>query len=85
MLAAAERLGWNPTRKADVLARDGDAVRSDAVDPAEIPYPCLVSCDVFFGKNKTVRMTDYASAGKLWSSSDRFAVWLPARFLKAEE
>lgn len=82
MLAAAERLGWRDGDEKVIFEPNGGVVASLAVDRAEIPYPCLVSCDVLLGNDQRIRMTDYASSGKLWSGSDRIAVWLPARFEK---
>ena len=85
MLAATERLGWSDCDKKIIFEQDGEKVASLAVDPAEIPYSCLVSCDIFLKKNQKIRMTDYSSSGKLWSRSDRVAVWLPVRFVKCKK
>lgn len=82
MLAATERLGWNDFSKSVIYEQDGDNILSSEIDHDEIPYPCLVSCDVLLENDQKIRMTDYASSGKLWSRSDRIAVWLPARFEK---
>ena len=80
MLAAAERLGWDPDLDSLISTEDGGAIPALAVDSSEIPYPCMVACDLLVGEQSRLRLTDYASAGKQWSSTDRLAVWLPARF-----
>lgn len=82
MLAATERLGWSDCDEKIIFEQDGEKVASFAVDSTEIPYNCLVSCDILLKNNQKVRMTDYGSSGKLWSRSDRIAVWLSVRFIK---
>ena len=50
---------------ADVCLTDNDSV----------PFDHIVAAKVKLKDNKYIIMTDYASAGKLWSEKSKMAVW----------
>ena len=39
-------------------------------------YPCIVQAEVSLKNGESMLMTDYSSAGKLWSNESRMATWL---------
>jgi len=74
MLAQENRLGYNVDDAADF------AVNADgSVDLYEtefnVPYKHLMAFDVKLTDGSRMTLTDYASAGKLWTEESKMAVW----------
>mgnify|MGYP003439336881 CR=1 FL=1 len=42
----------------------------------DIPYNCVVKADVPLSNGGYMTVTDYSSAGKLWSEESKMAVWM---------
>ena len=79
MLALDNRLGNNVDDLLNIeIDKDGYV---NAVFPqTEIaPYNHIVELIIPTTDNSDVRLTDYASAGKLWSEESKMAVWLKAK------
>ena len=76
MLAQENRLGYSVDDPIDpVIGEDGyvDVVLPET-DTA--PYPHLLEVQIPLADGKTQTVTDYASAGKLWTEESKMAVWM---------
>ncbi|MBR5587124.1 MAG: glycoside hydrolase family 127 protein [Clostridia bacterium] len=74
MLAMENRLGYSVDDAIDVKIENGfvDAKLTDK----EIPFDAIVKAEIPLTDGKTITVTDYASAGKLWTDESKMAVWL---------
>lgn len=77
-LAADRRLGRNPEAAVHVNRADR-TLSAQPVPPAAVPYPCMAAFRVQLPQ-ESLLLTDYASAGRLWSRESEAAAWLPARY-----
>ena len=46
------------------------------IENSEIPYECILGVKVPLNNGEYVKLSDYASAGKLWTEENKMAVWL---------
>lgn len=76
MLALDSRLGIDPENPVSINIGDDGYV--DAIIPeADLaPYRHIVEVSIPTKDNSYFRVTDYASAGKLWTEESKIAVWL---------
>lgn len=75
MLAQENRLGYSVDDPVSVKVNDDgyiDAVLSDD----GIPYEHVIGAKVPLADNRSMILTDYASAGKLWTDESKMAVWM---------
>ena len=72
-LCADEKRGKRPDSVFDILEEDGKIAAVQREDVTN----CLVAFEVRSQKQETFILTDYASAGRDWSSD--IAVWLPTK------
>ena len=75
MLAQENRLGYSVDDPIDplVAADDTVAVRFPETDKA--PYPHIIELEIPLKDGSYQTVTDYASAGKLWTEESKMAVW----------
>ena len=73
MLAQDSRLGYSVDDPISPVVKD-DCMKA-LESTRDIPYPCIVKIDIPTADGY-VTLTDYASAGKLWSDDDKIAVWI---------
>ena len=74
MLAQDSRLGYSLDEPTPFLVREDGYV--DGYEcTKELPYKAIVSLELPTDSGR-VTLTDYASAGKLWSDESRIAVWM---------
>ena len=73
MLAEDERLGYSADTPITVADKSGYA-EVTLVDSSE--YPAILTAEVALEGGKTITLTDYASAGKVWNNGKRIAVWM---------
>ena len=74
MLAQDSRLGYSLDEPTAFLVREDGYV--DGYEcTTELPYSAIVSLELPTESGR-VTLTDYASAGKLWSDESRIAVWM---------
>lgn len=78
-LAQENRLGYN-VDEATAFAIDADGY-VDAIVPedSKAPFKTLVEVEVPLKDGSKVLLTDYASAGKLWTEESKMAVWMLAK------
>jgi hypothetical protein len=74
MLAQENRLGYSVDDPIDILVNEDGSVSTIAFDK-KTPYPCIIALEVPTDKGNML-LTDYASAGKLWTDESKMAVWM---------
>ena len=75
MLAQENRLGYDVESPVDISINETGYV--DAIETnKEIPYACIVKCDIPTTDGDYMTVTDYSSAGKLWTEENKMAVWM---------
>jgi len=76
MLAQENRLGYSVDDPIDVLVNTDGTV--DAVLPETdiAPYPHILEMQIPLRSGEYMTVTDYASAGKLWTEESKMAVWM---------
>ena len=74
MLAQDSRLGYSTDDAIDVKVNADGYV--DVTDAENIPYENIVSAKVPLTDGSFMTVTDYSSAGKLWTEESKIAVWM---------
>ena len=74
MLAQDSRLGYSPDDAIEVKVNADGYV--DVTDAENIPYENIVSAKVPLTDGSFMTVTDYSSAGKLWTEESKIAVWM---------
>ncbi|MBR2650820.1 MAG: hypothetical protein IKD45_04095, partial [Clostridia bacterium] len=75
MLAQENRLGYSVDKPIEVLVNDDGYVDVE-LSSGVAPYKNIVEAKVPLKNGKKMTVTDYASAGKLWSEESKMAVWM---------
>lgn len=75
MLAQENRLGYSVDNAIDIKV-DADGYVDVLLTNKDIPYNCVVKADVPLSNGGYMTVTDYSSAGKLWSEESKMAVWM---------
>ena len=73
MLAQDERLGYSTDTPITVTDKNGFA---DVTLTENHVYPAILTVEASLEGGKTITLTDYASAGKVWNNGKRVAVWM---------
>ena len=76
MLAKENRLGYSVEDAMDLKINPDETVDAELIDNSEIPYECILGVKVPLQDGTYVKLSDYASAGKLWTEENKMAVWL---------
>ena len=76
VLAQESRLGYSVDEAIDVLVGEDGYV--DVTFPREeiAPYEKILEVAVPLSDGRNMHVTDYASAGKLWSKESKMAAWM---------
>ncbi len=75
VLAQESRLGYSVDEPVDILT-DGEHVNATLPAQELAPYPHILEVEIPLRNGTSMRLTDYASAGKLWSDESRMAAWI---------
>ncbi|MBR5518111.1 MAG: glycoside hydrolase family 127 protein [Clostridia bacterium] len=75
MLAQDSRLGYSTDDAIEVKV-NADGYVDVAEADGNIPYESIVSAKVPLADGKFMTVTDYSSAGKLWTEESKIAVWM---------
>jgi len=75
MFAQENRLGYS-VDDAIEIASDGKYIEITVNEKQEAPYVNIVEARVPLSNGENILVTDYASAGKLWSEESKMAVWM---------
>ena len=76
MLAQDNRLGYSVDEPVSVDVDSSGHADVCLTDNDSVPFDNIVAAKVKLKDNKYIIMTDYASAGKLWSEKSKMAVWI---------
>lgn len=76
MLALDSRLGIDPDTPVSIDIGDDGYVNAVIPESDMAPYQHIVEVCIPTKDNSYFRVTDYASAGKLWTEESKMAVWL---------
>ena len=74
MLAQDSRLGYDPAKPISVLVGPDGYVDVTVPDKDSVKHAHILEARVPLENGKTITLTDYSSAGKIWT--DSIAVWL---------
>lgn len=74
MLAQDNRLGYSTDEGIEVKVNADGYV--DVEDADDIPYEYIVKANVPLKDGTFMKVTDYSSAGKLWTEESKIAVWM---------
>lgn len=74
MLAQDSRLGYSPDDAIEVKVNADGYV--DVTEADNIPYEYIVGAKVPLADGSFMNVTDYSSAGKLWTEESKMAVWM---------
>ena len=75
MLAQENRLGYSVDDSVDIKV-DDDGYVDVVLTNDEIPFECVVKAGVPLCNGNYMTVSDYASAGKLWTDESKMAVWM---------
>lgn len=74
MLAQDNRLGYSVDDAVEVKVNEDGYV--DIKDTDDVPYEYIVKAEVPLKDGTFMKVTDYSSAGKLWTEESKMAVWI---------
>lgn len=76
MLAQENRLGYSVDEPVSVQVNEDGTVDAVLAEKDIAPYPHMVEVNVPLADGSYMTVTDYASAGKLWTEESKMAVWM---------
>jgi DUF1680 family protein len=76
MLAQDQRLGYSVDQPISPIVETDGTVAAEILPKASVPYPHLVALQIPLKGGSFQTLTDYSSAGKLWTEESKMAVWL---------
>ena len=75
-LAQDSRNGYSVDEPADIKIEDGGYVEVIIPKESTVQYPHIVEANIPLANGEYMMVTDYASAGKLWSEQSKMAAWI---------
>ncbi len=76
ILAQKNRLGYSVDEPVDICVDEDGYVEVAFPEKGVAPYPCILEVAVPLEDGRTMAVTDYASAGKLWTEESKMAAWM---------
>lgn len=76
VLAADSQLGYDAGGTFDIAVEEDGYVNITAPSKEIAPYKHMLEVEVPLTNGETMHVTDYASAGKLWSEESKMAAWI---------
>jgi len=76
ILAQENRLGYSVDDPVDIIVEPDGSVATLIPEQDVAPYPHIVELLVPLSSGEYMRVTDYSSAGKLWSEESKMAAWM---------
>lgn len=76
VLAQESRLGYSPDEFVAIVMDSEGYVSAKRADHEKAPYPHIVEMEIPLENGSTIHVTDYASAGKLWTTKSKMAAWM---------
>ena len=75
MLAQENRLGYSVDEPVEIIIND-DSYVDVLLSDKEIPFDSITTAEVPLKNGGYMMVTDYSSAGKLWTEESKMAVWM---------
>ena len=75
MLAQENRLGYSVDDPVEIAVNDDGYVDVTFPETEKAPYPHILEVEVPLTDGTKMTVTDYSSAGKLWTEESKMAVW----------
>ena len=75
MLAQENRLGYSVDDAVEIAVNPDGYVDVELTENKS-PYKCVVEAEIPLEDGKKMLVTDYSSAGKLWTDKSKMAVWM---------
>ena len=79
VLAQENRLGYSVDEPVELLVNEDGYVDMRFPEKEIAPYPHMLEVEIPLAGGKYIHMTDYASAGKLWTEESKMAAWILVR------
>ena len=76
LLAQENRLGYSVDEPVDILVQEDGYVDATISCDEIAPYEHLVEVEILLTDGRKMHVTDYASAGKLWTEESKMAAWM---------
>ena len=76
ILAQENRLGYSVDEPVDILVQEDGYVDATISCDEIAPYEHLVEVEISLTDGRKMHVTDYASAGKLWTEESKMAAWM---------
>lgn len=76
MLAQENRLGYSVDEPISPVIREDGYVDTVVPENDTAPYPHFIELQIPLSDGKLMTVTDYSSAGKLWTEESKMAVWM---------
>lgn len=85
ILAQENRLGYSVDEPVDIKVEADGYVKVTMPEKEIAPYKHILEVEVPLTDGTKMHVTDYASAGKLWSEESKMAAWILTKGREAEE
>ena len=76
VLAQENRLGYSVDEPVEILVGEDGYVDVTLAETQIAPYEHILECEVPLADGSKMHVTDYASAGKLWTEESKMAAWM---------
>lgn len=76
ILAQENRLGYSVDDAVDIIVEADGYVSAIPAEKEIAPYPHLLEMEIPLADGSRMHVTDYASAGKLWTEESKMAAWI---------
>ncbi len=76
ILAQENRLGYSVDKPVDIKVESDNSVLVTFPEEDIAPYEHILEMEVPLADGRKMRVTDYASAGKLWTEESKMAAWM---------
>lgn len=84
-LAVDSRLGRDASEAFDIAVSEDGYVKTSVPEKDVAPYEHMIELEVPMENGTSFRVTDYASAGKLWTEESKMAAWIYTGRARGEE
>ncbi len=76
VLAQENRLGYSVDKPVSISVNEDDSVDAKFPEQELAPYRHILELEIPLTNGETMHVTDYASAGKLWTEENKMAAWI---------
>ena len=76
VLAQENRLGYSVDKPVSISVNADDTVDAEFPEQEIAPYRHLLELEIPLTNGEKMHVTDYASAGKLWTEESKMAAWI---------